>query len=238
MSGHAAKRLMAVGVGPGDPELMTVKGVKAIEQAAVVFAPVRHVGGESVALQCAAAACDLSSKRIVSLPFPDDSSPAAWGTVADRVWHELEGADSGVVLVEGDPGLFSSFGHLAAALLSVAPQLETAVVPGVTSVTAAGAAARLALGQHADMVAIVSATAPPARVVQALRTAECVVILKAAAALDGVIDALTLAGRLDEALFVERCTQPGAVVERDLRGAAAGPPRSYWSLVVVGGRRW
>jgi precorrin-2 C(20)-methyltransferase len=229
------RRLTGVGMGPGDPELVTLKAVRAIDEADVVFAPIRRPGSDSAALRCARAVASLVDKSVVTFAFPGDNGD--WMAIARQVAQELGSRARGVMLVEGDPTLFSSFGHLAAALSLADPSVEIKVVPGVTSVTACAAAGGLSLGQREDCIAVVPATAGPGRLEAALRSSECTVVLKAGADLGAIIDAVGAAGRLDDAVYISRCSQPDEYISRDISRAGNVWLADYWSTVIVGGRR-
>jgi precorrin-2/cobalt-factor-2 C20-methyltransferase len=226
-------RLTGVGVGPGDPELITLKGARAIRAADVVFVPVRRRGEASYALTIARDLVDDGRQRVVTLPFPEAESRNGWHDACHEIRAALEPNRTGAFLVEGDPMLYSSFGHIADGLAQCAPAIAVDVIPGVSSVTAGAAVAGLSLGDYGERVAILPAAYRLPELEATLRSFECVVLLKVAPVLTEV---LTLLRGLDldvEAAYVRRIGRPDQQIVRDLAALAANPPRDYFSLLIL-----
>lgn len=226
-------RLVGVGVGPGDPELLTLRAVRVIREADVVFAPTRRPGGRSMALEIMRAHLDERRQRVVVVPFPEGRYPQPWDGVARLILDELGAARRGVFLTEGDPMLFGSFGHVAAAIRSIEPSTEIEIVPGVSSVTAAAAAAGVALTDYEDKLAIVPATADQGEIERTLGAFECVVILKVGRVLGALFGLLDRLGVLDQAVYVRRCGWPDQQIVHDVRLLVAAPPTDYFALLIV-----
>ncbi len=226
-------RLVGVGVGPGDPELLTVKAVRLIREADVVFAPVRRVGERSLALEIVAGHLDERRQQVVVVPFPESLDGESWDRAARHVVEMLGSDRAGVFLTEGDPLLFGSFGHVVAAIRTLRPDLEIEVVPGVSSVTAAAAAAGVALADYEDRLAVVPATARLADVERALVDFDCVVILKVGRVLGDLLALLNRLGLSEQAVYVRRCGWPDQQIVRDVRSLVPSPPRAYFALLIV-----
>ncbi|NCU91567.1 MAG: precorrin-2 C(20)-methyltransferase [Synechococcaceae bacterium WB7_1B_046] len=132
-----------MGVGPGDPNLLTVAAVQAIAKAAVVAYPVAQPGAEGMAARIAAPW--ITKQRHLPLLFPMVAAAAprlaAWRTAADLLAAELEKAEQLVLLCEGDASLFASCSYVLLELGSRYPQWPVSVIPGITAVAAAAAAA-------------------------------------------------------------------------------------------------
>src|SRR5690349_22737169 len=132
--------LYALGLGPGDPDLMTVKARRVLQQVPLIFTTTRRAGSPSYALDLARPFLDETRQQVVVLPFP--ASGEGWGEhsrcIAERVQH-----GDAAFLVEGDPLLYSSFIGVLACLKQM--RVEVCVVPGVASPLAAAAAAGLPL---------------------------------------------------------------------------------------------
>src|SRR5687767_8374897 len=120
--------LYAVGVGPGDPELLTIKGRRLLAAADVIFAPTGSTEEHSLALEIASPYIDRERQEIVLLRFPITPSVPVlknvWKQHAGTIAGRLAGGGSGVCLVEGDPSLYGSFNHLRAALREHYPELS------------------------------------------------------------------------------------------------------------------
>jgi precorrin-2/cobalt-factor-2 C20-methyltransferase len=230
--------LYGVGVGPGDPELLTVKAVRLIRESALVFVPVGERGGPSLAAGIAAPYLDPARQTIVELryPFVRDRArqEAAWAANAATIAERMGAAGQGVFLTEGDPLLYSTFVSTWAALAQHHPQVRVEVVPGVTSVTAAAAVAGTALALGDERLAVVPARPDVPGLVETLRRFDTVVLLKVSAAVEAVLDALEASGRLAEAVWVRRAGQAGQEIERDVRRLRGQRP-DYFSLIIVGG---
>jgi precorrin-2/cobalt-factor-2 C20-methyltransferase len=226
-------RLIGVGVGPGDPELLTLRAVRVIQEADLIFAPTRRAGGRSMALEIAAAHLDSSRQRVEIVPFPESRDGESWDTEARNILAALGDAGQGAFLTEGDPMLFGSFGRLMTALRKLRPGLLIEIVPGVSSVTAAAAAAGVELTDYNDRLAIVPATTTLTEVDDALRQFDCVVILKIGSVLGDLLRLLEQHKLLDQAVYVQRCGWPDQRIVHDLRQLLADPPRDYFALLIV-----
>jgi precorrin-2/cobalt-factor-2 C20-methyltransferase len=227
-------RLVGVGVGPGDPELLTLKAVRAIRGADVVFAPVRRAGGQSMALEIVGDLLDSERQQVIVVPFPESRDGESWEPAAREIVAALGDGRCGVFLTEGDPSLFGSFGHVAAAIRTLCPELEIGTVPGVSSVTAAAAAAGIALTDYDDRLAVVPASAGLDAVEQALADFECTVVLKVGSALAEILDLLERRGLSGGATYVRRCGWPDQQIVYDVRTLRPDPPRDYFALLIVG----
>jgi precorrin-2/cobalt-factor-2 C20-methyltransferase len=232
-AGKRVPRLVGVGVGPGDPELLTMKAVRVIRKADVIFAPTRRAGGRSMALEVVTAHIDGSRQRVEIVPFPESRDGERWDGPARQIVATLGDDGYGVFLTEGDPMLFGSFGRLMAALNDICPALPIEIVPGVSSVTAAAAAAGLELTDYNDRLAIVPATTTLSDVDDAIRQFDCVVILKVGAVLGDLLRLLDRHGRLDQAVYVRRCGWPDQEIVHEPRRLLADPPRDYFALLIV-----
>jgi precorrin-2/cobalt-factor-2 C20-methyltransferase len=176
---------------------------------------------------------DERRQRVVVLPFPEGADPEPWDDVARQFVDDLGITRRGVFLTEGDPLLFGSFGDVVAALQTVQPELAVEIVPGVSSVTAAAAAAGIPLTDSRERLALVPATGDLAHVESALRDFECVVILKIGRVLGDLLSMLDRIGRLDDAVYVRRCGWPEQQIAHDVRSLMASPPTDYFALLIV-----
>ena len=230
--------LSAIGLGPGDPELLTLKGLRLLREAQVVFAPLRAAGASSYALELAWPHLDLAHQQVVTLLYPlargAAPDPEQWRFNARQIAGRLVDGAPGAFLTEGDPLLYSTFIPTLLALRDEFPALPVRIVPGVSSITAAAALAQAPLARLDERLAILPATAGAAALTTALRDFETVVLLKVSACFEQVLDLLESLGRLDQALLVERVGTPRERQVRDLR-ALRGQPPDYFSLVIVRG---
>lgn len=198
-------RLLGIGVGPGDPELLTLKAVR-LMRAAPVVAYVSAKGRPSIAHRIAARHL-REDQRQINLALPMHPLPelaqAAYEEGAARISSELEQGRDVAVLCEGDPLFYGSFGHLYDRLYDRYP---TEVVPGVVSFTAAAAAARRPLLSRSDSFVVLPAIMPRDALLARLRLAEAAAILKLGRHLGKVREVLAELGWLERAIYAERAT--------------------------------
>ena len=217
--------LHGVGVGPGDPDLMTVRARRLIEGARVVAYPAPE-GRESLARRIAGAFVSPSAREIaIPLPMTAAREPAqaAYDAGAARLAEALAEGDV-VCLCEGDPLLYGSFMYLSARLSRDHP---VRVTPGITSVSACAAAAGMALVARDGALVVLPATLPEAEIARRAALGS-VAVLKLGRHVAKVRRALEAAGL--EATYVERATT-GA--ERVLPLAEAPDPAPYFSMALA-----
>jgi len=233
--------LRGVGVGPGDPELVTVKAARLIGEADVVAF---HSGprGDSIARRIAASYFrEGVVEELLVYPVTTGSTNHPLGyhglmadfydESADRLAAHLDSGRNVVVLAEGDPLFYGTYMYLHDRL---ADRYDTAVIPGVTSVSGSAAAVATGLCRHEDVLTILPGTLPVPELARRLADTEAAVVMKLGRTFENVREALRQAGRLEEARYVERASSEA---ERVLSAAdvdAASVP--YMSMVVVPGR--
>lgn len=237
-----APRLIGVGVGPGDPELVTVKAVRALSAADVVLVPrtERSTGTAGRADRIVTAACPAAADRIVAVPFSmrersgvGPERRAAWAESTDAAVAAFrDGAATVCFATVGDPSVYSTFSYLAAEVAREVPGLRIEVVPGITAMQALAAADRTPLVEGREVLALVPVTGGVEVLTAALATAETVVAYKAGRHLPEVLDAI-IAARPDHDVVVG--TDVGLPDERLLDGKdpAARAAAPYFSTVLV-----
>lgn len=216
-----AGRLYGVGLGPGDPELVTVKAARLIERADVVaYHAARH--GRSNARAIAAGYLrDGQVEEALIYPVTTETTdhPGGYQGAIDE-FYELSAArlaahlDAGrdvVVLAEGDPFFYGSYMHMHKRL---AHRYETTVVPGVTSVSAASAVLGRPLMERDEVLTVLPGTLPPDELARRLSATDSAAVMKLGRTFGGVRAALEKSGRLDDAFYVERATMAAERVGR------------------------
>ncbi len=229
-----------VGVGPGDPELMTVKAARLIGSADVV-AYHQGVGKSSNARRIAADAFPEGVvEEVLQYPVTTGTTdhPGGYDGAMNDFYDEcerrmrvhLEAGRDIVLLAEGDPLLYGSAMYLHDRL---SEQFETSVVPGVPAFAAATAAAGTPLVRHTDVLTVLPGTLPRPELARRLADTDGAIIMKLGRTFPAVRAALEEAGRLDGAVYVERASM---AEERHLPVAEVDPATvPYFSLIVVPG---
>lgn len=236
-------RLTGVGVGPGDPELVTVRAARLIGEADVVaYHCARH--GRSIARRAAEPYLHPGQiEEVLRYPVTTgeaDHRDGYEGALADfyreacrRLARHLTQGRDVVVLCEGDPSLYGSYQHLHARLRG---RFSAQIVPGVTSVSAAAAAVGEPLVQHEESLTVLAGTLAPDALRAHLAAADgnAVAILKLGRTFGAVRSALADTGLLDRARYVERA---GTDAQRIAPLADVDPATvPYMSLALVPGR--
>lgn len=232
--------LYGVGVGPGDPELVTVKARRVIESAGVVAYPGK-AHGRSVAREVAE---PYMSNSQIELPmtYPvttgETDHPGGYeGALTDyydrcaaQIAQHLDAGRDVAVLCLGDPFFYGSYMYLHERL---AGRYPAEVVPGVTSVSAACAAAGKPLVRRDDVLTVLPGTLPPKVLAARLQEADAAAVMKLGRTFGGVEEAVDDAGLTADAIYVERASLPSERIEplADVEGDVP-----YMSLVLVPAR--
>jgi len=222
-----------VGLGPGDPELMTVRAHTLLQRVPTICAPVRNPGGRSYALQIADHLIDASRQRVEILAFPD--SGTGWRDHVERMVGLLTLGDV-AFLTEGDPLLYSTFIGVLRELQDHHPHVSVSIVPGVSSPMAAAAAATWPLADDEQRLAILPAMYALETLPDTLQRFDTVVLLKVSSALDRVLECVERVAPETHVLHVRRVGRAEqsviSGVDR-IRTARQEIKDDYLSLLIV-----
>ena len=221
--------LYGVGLGPGAPDLMTLRAAHLIEAADVVAYPTL-AGGESFARAIAADFIRPDADEIVmDVPMSVARAPAqaAYDAGAASIRAALDAGQNVVCLCEGDPFFYGSFMYIFARLSS---DYHVEVVPGVTSATACAARAGMPLAARNERLTVLPGPLPEAELRSRIEGAESVVIMKVGRHLAKIRDVIAGLGLTDQAVYVERATLPEEVV---LPLADAPQKAPYFSMILL-----
>jgi precorrin-2/cobalt-factor-2 C20-methyltransferase len=233
-------KLFVVGVGPGDPELMTLKAVKILKEAPCIFVPKGREEGSSLALSIVQKALALDGREIVEAYFPMMKTRggadagvlgAAWDDIVRAVLARLDAGIDAAFITIGDPSVYSTFFYLYDRLLALRPELAIEFIPGISSINAAAARARVPLGLGNERIVVL-----PANYLETLRETlekyETVVLMKVNKVFDAVKDALIRAGLAKKAVYVARAGMEDERVIKDIT-SVRDEDLNYFSLVIV-----
>ncbi|MDP3892837.1 precorrin-2 C(20)-methyltransferase, partial [Nocardioides sp.] len=233
--------LYGVGLGTGDPSLMTLRAVEVIESADVIaYHSARH--GRSNARRIAAAHLredHIEEHLVYPLTTETTDHPGGYrgamddfyAEAAERLAAHLDAGRDVAILSEGDPLIYSSYQHMHKRL---AHRYPTETVPGVSSISASVAALGVPLCEADEVLTVLPGTLPVEELAARLASTDAAVILKLGRTFPAVREALERAGRLDEAWYVERATMPE---QRTARLAEVDPDSvPYFSMAVIPSR--
>ncbi len=234
--------LFGVGLGPGDPELVTVKAARVIGDADVVaYHSARH--GRSIARRIAEpylAPGQIEEHLVYPVTTEATNHPGGYaGAMEDfyiqaaaRIAAHLDAGRDVALLAEGDPLFYSSYMHMHTRLTE---RFNAVIIPGVTSVSAASAATGTPLVTGDEVLTVLPGTLPVAELARRLADTDAAVVMKLGRTYPQVREALSLSGRLDDAVYVERASTAGQRVMPAAEVDDGDVP--YFSLAILAGRR-
>lgn len=236
-------RLVGVGVGPGDPDLVTLKAVQVFNAADVILVPSTEASGDDAgrAEQIVLAACPTAADKLRRIPF-SMAQRSGVGTRRRQSWQASaqaavdafdQGATTVVFATVGDPSVYSTFSYLAAEVRAVVADVEVSVVPGITAMQALAAASLTPLVEGTEILALVPVTAGLEAVGAALDTADTVVAYKGGRQLADLLEVIRERGR-DGVLGVDLGLPGQRIIPLAEADAASAP---YFSTVLVAPER-
>ena len=221
--------LYGVGLGPGAPDLLTLRAARLIEGAKVIAYPALE-DGASFARSIASGLIPEGAREIVmKVPMTTERAPAqaAYDRGAAEIAEALETGEDVIVLCEGDPFFYGSFMYLFARL---APRFEVVVVPGVTSIAAVASSAGKPLVARNERLTILPGPLSEAELTDRIAGAESVAIMKVGRHLPKIRRVIEALGLTDRATYVERASLPEEVV-LPLSDAPDSAP--YFSMILL-----
>jgi precorrin-2/cobalt-factor-2 C20-methyltransferase len=222
-------QLFGLGLGPGDPELVTLKALRLLQAAAVIAYPAPK-GGDSFA-RSIVAEWIVSTQREIAIDFPMRPGPPPadiYDSAATTIAGELDQGSDVAFLCQGDPFFYGSF---AAIFTRLSPRYRVGVVPGVSSLLACAAAAAMPLVQRDETVMVIPATLPEPELTRRLSDCDSAAIIKLGRHAGAVRRVLAELGLLDGAVYVERASQTRERVARFAEIDPASVP--YFAMALV-----
>ncbi len=227
--------LYGISVGPGDPELITLKGLRILKQASVVAFPAGVQGKPGIAQQIVDEW--LGSHQVqLALTFPYVQDIAiltqAWQIAAQQVWQYLRLGQDVAFVCEGDVSFYSTFTYLSEMLQQLHPECVVQTVPGVCSPMAAASALGVPLTLRDQRLAVLPALYNVGELETILDWADVVVLMKVSSVYEKVWEVLHRRQLLEHACVVERATLPEQEIYEDLRDRPT-LKLPYFSLLIV-----
>ena len=227
--------LYGVGVGPGDPELLTRKALRILQQVPVICTPQSETSSDSYALEIVSEFLDQSKQEILRLTFPTDDSEGAagvWRKGADTIAEKLLAGRDVAFITEGDPMLYSTFAYVLEAITAAHPSIPVEIVPGVSSVMAAAASASIPLVTHGQRLAILPAVYGIDDLREAIANYDTIVLMKVNRTLLSALANLETLGLAGKGIYVRRASTTRERVVTDL-SELTEEDLDYFSLLII-----
>jgi precorrin-2/cobalt-factor-2 C20-methyltransferase len=253
-------KLYVIGVGPGDPELLTLKAVRILKEVTCICVPKGREEGSSLALSIVERALNLDGKEIIEAHFPmrktrgqkTEDRKQRTESLASDFWHlssdncELDtkwqetietvysrlnkGIDTAFITI-GDPTIYSTFFYLYDKLLELNPELDIEIIPGVSSINTAAARANLSLSLADEKIAILPATYTDT-IKETLERFDTIVLMKVHRVFDRVLNMLDDMNLVDNAVYVSRAGMGDEKIFKNIRDIRE-TDLNYFSVVII-----
>jgi precorrin-2/cobalt-factor-2 C20-methyltransferase len=233
-------RLIGIGVGPGDPGLVTLNAIAALKEADIVahFAKAGNASNARTIAAChfkdGVEELPLLYPVTTEIPKADSAYRDAirdfYDDAAATIAARLDGGKTVAVIAEGDPLFYGSYMHLH---IRLAPRYQTEIVAGVTGMSGCWSATGTPIAQGDDVLTVLPGTLPEYELERRLADTDAAVVMKIGRHLAKVRRALERAGRLDRAIYVERGTMTNAAIMPLADKLDAFAP--YFAMVLVPG---
>ncbi len=213
--------LYGVGVGPGAPDLLTLRAVDTLKRAQVLAMPRSSDFGASMAWKIIKPVIgEIEGQERLFLTFPMNKDPErlvpAWKKAFQAIGERLEKGLSVAFATEGDPSLFSTFIYLQREAVHRWPGIEVVVVPGVSSIAAVPAVTGIPLADGQERIAIIPANYGVDDLPAILEQFDTTILMKIGSEMPNVLAAIREAGLADRAVYVSRATMPDQRIVRDI----------------------
>ena len=225
-----------VGVGPGDPELLTIKAQKTLQKVAVISFTQLDDGKESYALNVVRGVLEAAKPEFLAITIPSDDetpvSPQTWTDAAAEIAGHLSQGKDVAFITEGDPMLYSEFFQVLGSVKSVVPNLEFEVIPGVSSVMAAAASSGMPLVTHGQRLTILPKVYGIDDLREAITNSDTTVLMEVDRDLLQALANLEKLGLTGKATYVRQASTSRENVVEDISKLEA-EDLDYFSLLII-----
>lgn len=246
-------KLYVIGVGPGDPELLTLKAVQILREVKCICVPKGREEGSSLALSIVKKAVNIDGKEIIETHFPmkktkqqglgvrgqgleknhssDCKLDAKWNEATENILSRLNKGTDVAFITLGDPTIYSTFFYLYDRLLEANPELKIDIIPGVSSINASAAKAKISLGLADEKIAIL-----PANYIENLKETlekfDTVALMKVNKVFGSIRHTLAEMNLLNNAIYVSKAGMEDEKVFKNINSVKE-EDLSYFSMIIV-----
>jgi precorrin-2/cobalt-factor-2 C20-methyltransferase len=227
--------LYGIGVGPGDPDLITIKAVKILSRVDIVLAAASTKNNHSLALNIARQHIpENTAVKMLRFPMTRDKHETrnAWRSHAETILEEIEHGKNVAFITLGDAMTYSTFGYLMKHVQKTAPQVEIQTVPGITSYQAAAARLNTPLVEGEESLMVVSGAGGGNRLRELAGKPENVVFMKAYRNVGDIKDAIDEVGSYPSSVGIKNCGHPDEEIIPDIKELSERLP-DYWTLIIA-----
>jgi precorrin-2/cobalt-factor-2 C20-methyltransferase len=228
-------KLIGIGIGPGEPGLITLKAQKALAEADIIFVPQSKLEKNSVAHEIVNDLISADAAVInLFLPMTTDREvlKQAWTTGAAQIVSALADNKTGAFITLGDCMLYSTYTYILQEIKKIKPELTVENIPGITSFAAAASALGQPLAEGDESLAIIPALKKTEDLAKILAVHENAVFLKVASKIEELIGVLVELELINNAAFISKCGHPDQQIIYDLKDLS-GKKLEYLSLLIV-----
>ena len=228
-------KLFGIGVGPGDPELITKKAIRVINEADVIFTAASTKNNYSLALEIADPYIS-DNAYIQSLSFPmikdKEESAKAWNYNAEKIKTALKQGKNVAFITLGDPVTYSTFGYILMAMKTVMPDADIEIIPGITSFHAAAARCNKILVEAEETLAVMSGAYGGENIRCIAEKVDKIAIVKAYKNTKDINKALKETGFYKKSIAISKCGREGEEIIENIDDLEKKEP-DYWTLILA-----
>lgn len=228
-------KFYGIGVGPGDPELMTLKAVRIIKEVDILCVPVAKTEKESFAFTIVQEFVPEGKEILeVLMPMTKDKEKleAHWREGARLIQEKINQGKSVAFITLGDSMIYSTYSYLLRNLKELDSEIEITTIPGISSFSASAARTNIPLAEGEEPLVILPVQKEDDKLQDVLTNYPNAVLMKVAAKFPRIVKTLEETGKKDKAIYISRCSGPEEFIETDL-DKIKDQKLDYFSLMLV-----
>jgi precorrin-2/cobalt-factor-2 C20-methyltransferase len=228
-------KFFGIGVGPGDPELISLKAVRILGSVHTIFAASSTKNSHSFAMRTARPHLPETTP-VIKLPFPMTREKKrlkeCWSQNAATIIKELEKGKDAAFITLGDPLTYSTYGYVVREIRKVAPDVEIETVPGITSYQAGAAMVHLPLAEGEDSLLILSGSQGGEHLRRLGSQVDNIVLLKTYRHFEDIYSTIEEMNLVDRTICIKSCGQPDEKIITDIR-EMVDKKMGYFTLLII-----